>query len=142
MINNKENELTIIYHSSRSDDKKARAYAESLPGYAVKYLDLENEDLTETQLAEIANMLNWDLSELMDLTHSDLPQKDRQQLQSLAGEDVLKVLVKDKKLIKTPIVIVGNKAHYYGSGYYIGKEEMANTHIKSQKANADEINRK
>lgn len=142
MINNKEKELTIIYHSGKSDDKKARAYAESLDGYAVKSLDLEKEDLTETQLAEIANMMRCDLPDLMDVSFSDADKKERKKLDWAEGEDLLKVLVKNKRLIKTPIVIIGDKAYHYASGYYLGKKDMANSGVKSEKANIEEINSK
>ena len=31
MIENEPRELTLIYHSEKTDDKKARAYVESFP---------------------------------------------------------------------------------------------------------------
>ena len=58
MIENQPNELTLIYHSDKADDKKARAFIESVTDYVVKTLDLKRESLTETQLAEIAGKMN------------------------------------------------------------------------------------
>jgi len=142
MINNTDKELTIIYHSGKEDDRKARGYAESLNRYVVKSLDLRVEDITETQLAEIANMMNCGLPDLMDDTFSDADAPELNQLRNADGHDVLKILVRNKRMIKTPIVIIGKKAYYYGSAYYLLKEDMANSAIKSGKANVEEINSK
>ena len=58
MIANQPNELTLIYHSDKADDKKARAFVESVTDYKVKTLDLKKESLTETQLVQIANKMD------------------------------------------------------------------------------------
>ena len=55
MIHNEPGELTLIYHSDKQADKKARGYVESLQGFKIKTIDLAKESLTETQLAEIAD---------------------------------------------------------------------------------------
>lgn len=141
MINNEPKELTIIYHSEKADDKKARGYAEPLDKYVIKWIDLAHDNITETQLAEVSNMMNCEISDLMDITFSDGKKEVREQLKSMGKEDTLKMLVKNKLLIKTPIVVIGSRAYYYGSGYYLIKEGMVNTEIKSERANIDEINR-
>lgn len=142
MINNTDKELTIIYHSGKEDDRKARGYAESLDRYVVKSLDLRVEDITETQLAEIADMMKCNLPDLMDDTFSDADKEDREKFRKAEGSDILKILVRNKRMIKTPIIIVGKRAYHCGSGYYLLKEDMAKSSIKSEKANIEEINSK
>ena len=71
MIENEPRELTLIYHSEKTDDKKARAYVESLPTLAIKTLDLAKEKITETQLAQIADKMQVPIEELVDITYDD-----------------------------------------------------------------------
>ena len=71
MIENEPRELTLIYHSEKSDDKKARAYVESFPSLTIKTLDLARENLTETQLAQIAAKMQVPIEELVDITYDD-----------------------------------------------------------------------
>ena len=71
MIENEPRELTLIYHSGKTDDKKARAYVESLPTLAIKTLDLAKEKITETQLARIADKMQMTIEELVDITYDD-----------------------------------------------------------------------
>ena len=71
MIENEPRELTLIYHSGKTDDKKARAYVESFPRLAIKTLDLAKEKITETQLARIADKMQMTIEELVDITYDD-----------------------------------------------------------------------
>ena len=66
MIENQPNELTLIYHSDKSDDKKALAFIELPTDYTVKTLDLKKQSLTETQLAEIAGKMGLAIHQLLD----------------------------------------------------------------------------
>ncbi len=78
MIENEPRELTLIYHSEKTDDKKARAYVESLPSLAIKTLDLAREKVTETQLAQIADKMQLPIEELVDITYDDRSTAARQ----------------------------------------------------------------
>ena len=78
MIENEPRELTLIYHSEKTDDKKARAYVESLPTLAIKTLDLAREKVTETQLAQIADKMQLPIEELVDITYDDRSTAARQ----------------------------------------------------------------
>ena len=69
MIENQPNELTLIYHSDKAEDKKALAFIESITNYKVKTLDLKRESLTETQLAEIAGKMDMKIEQLVDFTY-------------------------------------------------------------------------
>lgn len=139
MIQNEEGELTFIYHSEKSDDKSARVYAESLPGYVIKTLDLNKDNITETQLVEIADKMNVDLSDMLDMSYSDESEEGRRRLQSLDKESLLKILVRNHKLIRTPVLIIGKKAFLFDSSSELIKRNMNMKKVTSLKsANPEE----
>lgn len=116
MIENQPNELTLIYHSDKGDDKKARAFIETITDYIIKTLDLKREQLTETQLAEIAQKMNINIRGLADNTYRDQFQtNDAPSLQDMSDADLLTLLTQVPILIKTPIAIIGKRAYQYNS---------------------------
>jgi len=118
MIENQPKELTLIYHSDKGEDKKARAFIETVTGYAVKTLDLKHDRLTETQVAEIADKMNVNIKTLLDTTYADrFPSENRPDIASATDTDLLTILVHDHMLLNTPITIIGKKAYSYASAY-------------------------
>jgi len=116
MIENQPNELTLIYHSDKTDDKKARAFIESINEYKVKALDLKKDSITETQLAEIANKMGVAVKMLFDSTYQDRFQSQEPLIaDAVTDSDLLAILAHEQVLIKTPIVIIGKKAYQYDS---------------------------
>jgi arsenate reductase-like glutaredoxin family protein len=116
MIDNQPNELTLIYHSDKPDDKKARAFVEAITDYVVKTLDLKRESLTETQLAEIADKMDVRIEMLVDSSYRDhFQKKDAESIHDVSDTDLLTLLAKVPILIKTPITIIGKKAYQYAS---------------------------
>lgn len=138
MINNKSGELTLIYNSNKSDDKKARGYVESLSGVTVKTLDLAREKLTETQLAEIADKMEIGIEELIDPTFDDHISVHKEGLKLMDRQSLLTLMTNDPKLISTPIVILGNKAYKVGTGYGFIKERMVKEVADLEHANKEE----
>ncbi|CAN5418492.1 hypothetical protein BH10BAC4_BH10BAC4_17730 [soil metagenome] len=118
MIENEPNELTLIYHSDKQEDKKARAFVETIRDYKVKTLDLKREAITETQLAEIANKMELPLKKLVDTTYEDrLESTDKNTINEVSDTDLLTILKREPILIKTPIAIIGKRAYEYSSAY-------------------------
>ena len=116
MIENQPNELTLIYHSDKGDDKKARAFIESVTEYKVKTLDLKKDSITETQLAEIADKMGVKIEMLFDHTYQDRFQAQKPlNANAVTDSDLLAILSHEQVLIKTPIVIIGKKAYQYDS---------------------------
>jgi len=116
MIENQPKELTLIYHSDKGEDKKARAFIETVTGYAVKTLDLKHDHLTETQVAEIADKMDVKIKTLFDTTYADqFPSENRPDIGSATDTDLLTILVRDPMLLNTPITIIGKKAYSYAS---------------------------
>lgn len=138
MIHNKAGELTLIYHSEKSDDKKARGYVEALEGLTIKTLDLAKEKITETQLAEIADKLGTGIEDLLDPTFDDHISVHKEGLKMMDRQSMLTLLSNDPKLISTPIALVGDKAYKVGSGYEFIKEKMAKEVAGLNSANREE----
>jgi arsenate reductase-like glutaredoxin family protein len=120
MIENQPNEITLIFHSDKVEDRKTRAYVETLEGYAIKTLDLKRESITETQLAEVADKLGVAVNELVNDEYSD-----RVKITSVKGlrdQDTLKLLANDPILLATPILIIGKHAYQFESSYDLIRE--------------------
>lgn len=125
MIENQPRELTLIYHSEKSDDKKARGYVESLR-LSVKTLDLAKEALTETQLAQIADKMELPVESLIDTTYYDGSSiEEKASLKKMDTTQLLTFVKRNPKILHTPILIIGDRAYKYGTGYHLIKDNMA-----------------
>ncbi len=126
MIENQPRELTLIYHSEKPDDKKARGYVESLRT-AVKTLDLARETMTETQLAQLADKMQLPIEDLIDPTYDDRADttENKEGLKKMDATELLTLIKHNPKLLDTPIVILDSRAYKYGTGYNLIKEYMA-----------------
>jgi arsenate reductase len=132
MIENQPNEITLIFHSDKEEDKKTRGYVETIEGFAIKTLDLKRERLTETQLAEIANKLDVTIEDLFDQSYAD-----RVKIGSLKGlrePDALKLLANDPILVATPILIIGDHAYQFESSYDLIREGATITGVRGNSA--------
>ena len=138
MFDNQPRELTLIYHSHKSDDKKARGYVESLPSVAIKTLDLAQESMTETQLAQLADKMGVSIADLIDPTYDEranTPQ-NKEGIKEIDTTELLTLIKHNPKLLDTPILIIGNRAYKYGSAYELIKEQLA----EGVKSTSDAVN--
>lgn len=118
MIENQPNEITLIYHSDKAEDRKARAFVETITGYIVKTLDLKRDRLTETQLAEIVHKMNAEFAMLFDSTYKDrFKAGGIHDITSASDSDLLTILTNEPILINTPITIIGKRAYTYAAAY-------------------------
>jgi arsenate reductase len=126
MIDNQARELTLIYHSEKTDDKKARGYVQSLPNLAIKTLDLAREPITETQLAQLADKIEIPIEELIDITYDerDNTEDNKAGLKKMDPTEILTMIKQNPKLLCTPILIIGDRAYKYGSAYHLIKDKM------------------
>lgn len=133
-------ELTLLYHPEKFDDKKARAFVESLGQFKVKTVDLSKDQITPTQLAQVADQMKIDIYDLVDDQYLEtLPKVDKVlDLQAMDDEDILEMVSKRPVLLCTPIIITGDRAYRYGTAYEFVRKGLAIDDIKVQHANADE----
>ena len=140
MIENQPRELTLIYHSEKTDDKKARGYVESLPTLAIKTLDLAKESITETQLAQLADKMEIEIKDLIDPTFDDRENtsKNKEGLKDMDRDQLLVYIKHNPLLLSTPILIIGDRAYKYGSAYELIKEYQGEGVKTSDAANVEE----
>lgn len=140
MIENQPNEITLIFHSDKDKDKKMRAFVETISTYKVKTIDLKRETLTQTQLAEIANKLNVEISDLIDKTYVDTNQVETKVgEESMSPNDQLTLITNNFLLLETPILIIGKEAYHYQSAYTLLEQKFNITGVASNgSANIEE----
>jgi arsenate reductase-like glutaredoxin family protein len=126
MIENEPRELTLIYHSEKTDDKRARAYVESFPSLAIKTLDLARDKVTETQLAQIADKMHVAIEALVDVTYDDRSTAARssESIKQMDRAELLVLIRHNPKLLATPILIIGDKAFRYSTSYHLINEYL------------------
>ncbi len=126
MIENKPRELTLIYHSEKSDDKKARGYVQSLRDVTIKTLDVAKEPITETQLAQLADKIEMPVQDLIDITYDERPdtENNKEGLKEMDPTEILVMIKQNPKLLCTPILVIGDRAYKYGSAYHLIKDKM------------------
>jgi len=126
MIENEPRELTLIYHAEKTDDKKARAYVESFPSLAIKTLDVSRENVTETQLAQIADKMQVPLEELVDVSYDDRSSlvKGTESIKQMDSGELLTLIRHNPKLLATPILIIGGRAYKYSTSYHLINEYL------------------
>jgi arsenate reductase-like glutaredoxin family protein len=126
MIENEPRELTLIYHSEKTDDKRARAYVESFPSLAIKTLDLARDNVTETQLAQIADKMHVAIEALVDVTYDDRSTAARssESIKQMDRAELLVLIRHNPKLLATPILIIGDKAFRYSTSYHLINEYL------------------
>ncbi|MBA4058511.1 MAG: hypothetical protein C0490_27585 [Marivirga sp.] len=140
MIDNQPGELTLLFNSEKTDDKKARAYVESLPSVVVKTLDLSRESVTETQLAQISDKLGLPISDMIDPTYDDSgsPEHKVNDLRAMDDQELLNLMAHNTRLLATPIIILGDKAYKFGSSYELIQQWQALGVKSSSAANVEE----
>ena len=127
------NEILLIYNSEKSQDRKAKGYADSLKDHVLNERDVMQKTLTETQLAEIATDLHVPVQELID-ENSDYyltELKDK----SFSDQELTKIMVNNPDVIKTPIAYIGSRAFFVGSSYDFVKQDLEIDGVKSDKGN-------
>lgn len=129
----KENEILLIYNSEKQQDRKTKGYAASLEGHQLNERDVMTDNITETQLAEIANDLSVKMEELVDKNSeyymSELKGK------SFSDDELTKLMVRHRELIRTPIAYMGAKAFFVGSSYDFVNKDFEVKGVTSKKAN-------
>ncbi len=115
-------EILFIYNSNDLQDRQALGYAKSLPNHKVKELDLQKDNFTETQVKQIADLLEVEPVSLMDRS-SDTFKKSFANV-DLSGSDALKAMASKPELIKTPIAVYNDQAVSIRSPFQLVKQDL------------------
>jgi len=122
MLENKKDEITLIYNGKDLDDKQAISYLKSIAGEKLKMIDITKDRLTESQIARLAENMNITPKELID-------KKNKKAIatideENMDDEEVVKLLAEQTQLLRTPITLWNNKTEYWDTAYDMIKYEM------------------
>jgi arsenate reductase-like glutaredoxin family protein len=98
-----KNEIKFLYNSNKMSDKEAYGYVLTLHRHVINELDLAHNDLTPTQVKELATKLNKRIIDLFDKDSDYF--KNNIQGKDIEETDLLTVLIREKSAMKTPIFI-------------------------------------
>lgn len=132
----RENEIVLIYNSEKQQDRKTKGYADSLKDHALNERDIMTNNLTETQLAEIASDMEVEMAELVDKNSQFY--MNQLKGKSFSDDQLTKLMVKNPELIKTPIAYIGSKVFFVSSAYQFVNEDFDIKGVKSSKGNTFE----
>lgn len=108
MFELEKNEIKFLYNGKKLEDREAYAYALTLHKHVINELDVSKNDLTPTQILELAKKLNKRIIDLFDKKSEHF--KANIQGKDMDETDLLTVLIKEKSALKTPILISANGA--------------------------------
>jgi arsenate reductase-like glutaredoxin family protein len=118
-----KNEVVFIYNSEKFRDREALGYIKSVKDYKVKEIDISRNQLTETQLMDVADRLEASPAQLMD-KHSDVYVNEYKE-KNLGKEDVLTAIRQKPDLLQTPIALYSDKAYLVKTPYDLVKKGMS-----------------
>ncbi|WP_114752545.1 arsenate reductase family protein [Pleomorphovibrio marinus] len=108
MFELEKNEVKFLYNGNKMEDKEAYAYVLTLHNHVINELDVSKNDMTPTQLSELAKKLNKRIIDLFDKDSGYF--KENIQGNNIVESDLLTLLIKEKSALKTPIIITEEKA--------------------------------
>jgi arsenate reductase-like glutaredoxin family protein len=129
-------EIKFIYNSSQIKEREAFGYANSLDQHYINEIDLNKENLTARQWAEIAQKLKITIKELID-ENNDFFQ-DELKGKEFDEHDLLQLIKDHPQIIKTPIIDSEKYARFIKSPYDFNEMDMAFNEIKKHLANKGE----
>jgi arsenate reductase-like glutaredoxin family protein len=113
MFEVENNEVKFIYNSDKISDRETYAYLKSLHQHVINEIDIAHNDLTSTQLSELANKLNVRIIDLFDRSSQGF--KNNLEGKDVQEEDLLMILQKDRDAFKTPIIITSGVSKHLPS---------------------------
>ncbi|PRY86978.1 arsenate reductase family protein [Mongoliibacter ruber] len=103
MFELEKNEIKFLYNGNNQKDKEAYAYVLTLHKHKINELDVSKNDLTPTQLVELAAKMKMRIIDLFDKKSDYF--KENIEGNEIEEEDLLDILIKEKSALKTPIII-------------------------------------
>lgn len=100
-----DKQITLFYSSKSIRAKKALAYAKA-EGLPIQEIDILKENLTGTQIAELADRLKIEIKELINQQHPAYKQKFEHH--NLSERDWIKMIQHNPEIMKQPIALHGD----------------------------------
>ena len=103
-----DRKITLYYNSETSLGSQTLAYVKASKK-KLQTIDISKTKVTGTQWAEIADNLEINISDLIDVEHPDFVKNYGKQHLEMSQHDWLKLLDQTPKVLTYPIVIHGNR---------------------------------
>jgi len=100
-----DRQITLFYNSNSIRAKQALAYAKA-EGLPILEIDMLKTKLTGTQIAELADKLNINISDLINQEHPSY--KSRFEHHNFSDRDWIKMIQHNPEIMKQPIALRGN----------------------------------
>ncbi|WP_375325424.1 arsenate reductase family protein [Flagellimonas sp. GZD32] len=104
-----EREINIYYNSNSSFSEQALAILNATE-YKIQTVDLSKDKVTPTQWVDIANRIKTPIKELVNTKHPNFIQEYGKDVTIESDEDWLKILTRNPKILKGPILLQGERA--------------------------------
>lgn len=129
-------ELKFIYNSNQLKERKALAYIKALDKHVINELDVYKTNITESQLADLAQKLGVGVAGLLDEEKEYY--RDNLKGKDLSENDILGVITSNPEVLKTPIVSTHDSATFIGSAYDFNNIDLEFNSNKNELSNRDE----
>lgn len=106
VISTSERQITVFYNPISDTAKQTLAYART-HGLAIEEIDVSKTPMTGTQIAELANRLDIEIKELINMNHHKYRRKFT--FQHFSCEDWITMIQNHPEIMKQPIALRGNK---------------------------------
>lgn len=103
-----KNEIKFLYNSNKAEDREAYGYVLTLHKHVINELDLASNEMTPTQILELAQRLGKRVIDLFDKKSDYF--RNNIEGNDIEETDLLTLLVAEKSALKTPILISEDRA--------------------------------
>lgn len=129
----KNKELILIYNASKQRDKEVLGYAQSIESHKLNEQDISSNNLTERQIADMAIAMDVSINDLLD--KNDEKYMSEVKPGQFSDEELLKLMVANPELLKTPIARMNDKTFVVKSQYSFVNEGLEIEGVKSSEGN-------
>lgn len=130
-----DNEIKFYYNSKKYNDSKALGYAETLKK-KINVHDISKTELTQTQIAELAEKMNLKVRDLVD-KNDELYLKEYKD-KDLPNTEWLKLLQSNPNLMRTPIAMTSTETFIVEDPYLFVNRDMNSGGVVNKTGNSHE----
>jgi arsenate reductase len=130
-----KNELKLYYKSSNKHDRETLGYAQTLD-VVINDQDLDKNNLTKTQFAELAQNMDAKVAELVDKNSEKYLNELKDK--SFSDDEILTLLVNNPEIVRTPIAMIGEHTYFVESPFNLISKDLEIEGVKTNKGEEQE----
>jgi len=129
-------EIILIINTEKLEDRRARAYTQSLPDIQVNERDVTQNPFTATQLASLADDMKMPISGLIDKTSSVYHNKLENS--SFKPQELAEIVSSNPGVLRTPIIKANGQTFFVDSSFSMIKKALMFKSVSSPSASRGE----